>query len=157
MKRSLELVRPRKSFPFISTLLATFLFCQPSVLLIANAQGRSRGEREMTEDQRVAQVLSRLTFGARPGDFEKVKSMGVDAFISQQLDPDSVENGAVIAKLGRLRTLGMATPAEKVAVGSIAQIGSDKPNADKMSGLPAAAMPGEMQMEAKKDGAGKTA
>jgi len=64
----------------------------------------------MTADQRVAHVLSRLTFGARPGDFEKVKAMGVGAFINQQLDPDSIDNTAVIAKLRKLPTLGMATP-----------------------------------------------
>ncbi len=64
----------------------------------------------MTADQRVAHVLSRLTFGARPGDFDKVKTLGVDAFIKQQLDPDAIDNSAVIAKLRRLPTLNMATP-----------------------------------------------
>ena len=64
----------------------------------------------MTGDQRIAHVLSRLTYGARPGDFERVKAMGVEAFINQQLDPDSIDNAAVIAKLRRLPTLGMATP-----------------------------------------------
>src|SRR3989449_11686165 len=64
----------------------------------------------LTGDQRIAHVLSRLTFGARPGDFERVKAMGIGAFINQQLDPDSIDNTAVIAKLKRLPTLGMATP-----------------------------------------------
>ena len=64
----------------------------------------------MTADQRIAHVLSRLTYGARPGDFEKVKAMGVEAFINQQLDPDAIDNATVIAKLRRLPTLGMATP-----------------------------------------------
>ncbi len=64
----------------------------------------------MTDDQRIAHVLSRLTFGARPGDFERVKAMGIDAFIAQQLDPDSIDDPAAIAKLKKLPTLGMATP-----------------------------------------------
>jgi uncharacterized protein (DUF1800 family) len=64
----------------------------------------------MTADERIAHVLSRLTFGARPGDFDKVKAMGVEAFINQQLDPDSIDNAAAIAKLRRLATLNMATP-----------------------------------------------
>src|SRR5262245_34431622 len=75
-------------------------------LLSASANKTS----SMTADQRVAHVLSRLTFGARPGDFDKVKAMGVEAFINQQLDPDSIDNSAAIAKLRRLPTLGMATP-----------------------------------------------
>jgi uncharacterized protein (DUF1800 family) len=64
----------------------------------------------MTADQRVAHVLSRLTFGARPGDFEKVKAMGVDAFINQQLDPDSIDNSGMSARLRKLPTLNLATP-----------------------------------------------
>jgi uncharacterized protein (DUF1800 family) len=91
------------------------LVCQPTFILVADGQGRTQpiqraAKKTMTPEQRVAHVLSRLTFGARPGDFEKVKAMGVDAFISQQLDPDSLDAGTVIARLKRLPTLGMATP-----------------------------------------------
>lgn len=64
----------------------------------------------MSADQRIAHVLSRLTFGARPGDFERVKALGVEAFIDEQLDPDSIDASAVIARLRKLPTLGMATP-----------------------------------------------
>ena len=74
------------------------------------AQRSTKKQSTMTADQRIAHVLSRLTYGARPGDFEKVKAMGVDAFINQQLDPDSIDNATVIAKLRRLPTLNMATP-----------------------------------------------
>src|SRR5438132_5509442 len=74
------------------------------------AQRASKNLASMTADQRIAHVLSRLTYGARPGDFERVKVMGVEAFINQQLDPDSIENAAVIAKLRRLPSLNMATP-----------------------------------------------
>src|SRR5436190_18752340 len=64
----------------------------------------------MTADQQVAHVLSRLTFGARPGDFERVKTMSVEAFINQQLDPEAIDTSALSAKLKRLPTLNMATP-----------------------------------------------
>src|SRR5712691_3301346 len=113
MKRSLKVTRFAKPIRLISILLTTFLFCQPTFVLIGNAQGRKqRGEKKsaMTDDQRIAHVLSRLTFGARPGDFERVKAMGVDAFIAQQLDPNSVDEVAVQARLRGLQTLGMATP-----------------------------------------------
>src|SRR5215471_479200 len=94
--------------PTIAALLAGILLVQASFASLA-AQ-RAKKSSSMTADQRVAHVLSRLTFGARPGDFEKVKAMGVGAFINQQLDPDSIDNTAVIAKLRKLPTLGMATP-----------------------------------------------
>ena len=109
----IEIGSPRKSLSIVANLLALLLFCQPLFLVAANAQGSQRASKNpvpMTEDQRIAHVLSRLTFGARPGDFEKVKAMGVDAFIAQQLDPDSLDAGSVIAKLKRLPTLNMATP-----------------------------------------------
>src|SRR5690242_15707068 len=50
------------------------------------------GDREQTADQQVAQVLSRLTFGARPGDAERVRAMGVDAWIDQQLHPERIDD-----------------------------------------------------------------
>jgi uncharacterized protein (DUF1800 family) len=123
----------------------------------AQAQGRQSSKKSaLTADQRIAHVLSRLTFGARPGDFERVKAIGVSEFIRQQLDSDSVDDVAAQARLRRLPTLGMATPTifeqytppkpvvspspapakspDKTAANSIPQIGS---NADKMSALPA--------------------
>ncbi|HEY5073142.1 MAG TPA: DUF1800 family protein, partial [Pyrinomonadaceae bacterium] len=118
MKTALVSVRtrfPGKRFSSIAAVLALMLVCQPTFILVADGQGQTQpiqraAKKTMTPEQRVAHVLSRLTFGARPGDFEKVKAMGVDAFISQQLDPDSLDAGAVIARLKRLPTLGMATP-----------------------------------------------
>lgn len=96
----------------VAFLLVSLLLFQSTVFVVTGAQRRSQMNRSqgMTEVQRVAHVLSRLTFGARPGDFEKVKQMGVDAFINQQLDPDSLDNTALIAKLKRLPSLNMATP-----------------------------------------------
>jgi len=91
--------------------LSLLVACGPVFTLTAQAQGRQSSKKStLTGDRRVAHVLSRLTFGARPGDFERVKAMGVDAFIAQQLDPDSVDEVAVQARLRRLPTLGMATP-----------------------------------------------
>jgi uncharacterized protein (DUF1800 family) len=92
----------------IASLLAGVLLFQGFASV--DAQGASKKAATMTADQRVAHVLARLTFGARPGDFEKVKAMGVEAFIAQQLDPDSIDNSAAIARLRKLSTLGMATP-----------------------------------------------
>ena len=82
----------------------------PVFTCAAQAQGRHPTRSALTADQRIAHVLSRLTFGARPGDFERVKAMGVDAFIRQQLDSDSLDDIALQARLRRLPTLGMATP-----------------------------------------------
>jgi len=53
MKRSLKVTRFAKPIRLISILLTTFLFCQPTFLLIGNAQSRQqRGEKKsaMTDD-----------------------------------------------------------------------------------------------------------
>jgi uncharacterized protein (DUF1800 family) len=186
MNCSINLARSLRlhSWPRTAALiLVLVMLCQPVFWLAANAQGRpQRGAKKqlaMTEDQRIAHVLSRLTFGARPGDFERVKAMGVEAFINQQLDPDSLDAGSVIARLRKLPTLGLATPviieqytppkpgvvpaptparSPDNATGQ-KLIAQNPPNAlgqsPQIANPNGSAMPSEMQMDAKKEDAGR--
>ncbi|MHB1310831.1 MAG: DUF1800 domain-containing protein [Gemmatimonadaceae bacterium] len=48
--------------------------------------------RTQTADQQVAHALSRLTFGARPGDPQAVRQMGVDRWIDAQLHPERIDD-----------------------------------------------------------------
>jgi uncharacterized protein (DUF1800 family) len=98
----------RRLMTLVASMLVLVLGIQATASF--NSAAETKKSPTMTVDQRVAHVLSRLTYGARPGDVERVKAMGVETFISQQLDPDAIDNSAVIAKLRRLPTLGMATP-----------------------------------------------
>src|SRR5215831_15402845 len=41
----------------------------------------------LTEDQRIVHVLNRLGYGPRPGDVERVREMGLAAYLDRQLDP----------------------------------------------------------------------
>ena len=94
-----------------SLALSLSIFLGSGQLLAFATQHNQRPKAQrLSEDQRIAHVLSRLTFGARPGDFERVKAMGVEAFINQQLDSDSLDVSATMARLKKLPTLGMATP-----------------------------------------------
>jgi len=69
---------------------------------------------QITEDQKLEQVLNRLTFGPRPGDLERIRQIGPKAYIQQQLHPESIpENLALEAKLAPLETLRML-PSEMV-------------------------------------------
>ncbi|MEP7074744.1 MAG: DUF1800 domain-containing protein [Acidobacteriota bacterium] len=61
-------------------------------------------------DRNVRQALNRLTFGAKPGDFEAVKKMGVKAFIEQQLSPDTIDDSVLDKKLEKLPTLMLSNP-----------------------------------------------
>ncbi|MDQ6689342.1 MAG: DUF1800 domain-containing protein [Gemmatimonadota bacterium] len=51
--------------------------------------------RELPADQQIIQALSRLTFGPRPGDALKVRAIGLDAWIDQQLRPDRIDDSAL--------------------------------------------------------------
>ncbi len=48
--------------------------------------------REQTADQQVAHALSRLTFGARPGEVQRVRVIGVDQWIASQLAPQRIDD-----------------------------------------------------------------
>ncbi len=63
----------------------------------------------LNEEQRILHVLNRLGFGARPGDVARVKAMGLENYIKQQLNPASISDTVADAKLKDLSTLKMTT------------------------------------------------
>lgn len=65
---------------------------------------------KLSEDQRIVHVLNRLGFGARPGDVERVKAIGLEKYIEQQLNPEKIDDSATEAKLQHLTALRMTTP-----------------------------------------------
>ncbi|MGZ5492796.1 MAG: DUF1800 domain-containing protein [Thermoanaerobaculia bacterium] len=75
-----------------------------SVLLLAASPYDSK----LSERQRALHALNRLGFGARPGDVDRVLTIGVDKWIDQQLHPDSIPDRAVDARLQQYSTLTMS-------------------------------------------------
>jgi uncharacterized protein (DUF1800 family) len=51
--------------------------------------------RELPADQQIIQALNRLTFGPRPGDALKVRAIGLDKWIDQQLHPEKIDDSAI--------------------------------------------------------------
>jgi len=51
--------------------------------------------RELPADQQIIQALNRLTFGPKPGDVQKVREIGLDKWIDQQLRPDRINDSAM--------------------------------------------------------------
>ncbi|NUO63897.1 MAG: DUF1800 domain-containing protein [Gemmatimonadaceae bacterium] len=47
-------------------------------------------ERELSRDEQARHVLDRLAFGARPGDLDRVREMGIDRWIEGQLRPERI-------------------------------------------------------------------
>lgn len=66
------------------------------------------------ETAKVRHLLRRATFGVRPGDVERVKKMGIEAWIDRQLEPQMIPDPEVDERLEGYETLKM-TPAEYMA------------------------------------------
>jgi uncharacterized protein (DUF1800 family) len=64
---------------------------------------------ELSPDQAILHALNRLAYGPRPGDVERVRQVGLAKWIEQQLNPSSVDDKAVEARLGDYQTLRMST------------------------------------------------
>ncbi|MFL6466361.1 MAG: DUF1800 domain-containing protein, partial [Pyrinomonadaceae bacterium] len=75
-------------------------------LMFANPRG---GDKKLTEDQKIIHVLNRLGFGARPGDVEKVKAIGLQKYIDQQLNPASIDDSVAESKVKNLELFNMST------------------------------------------------
>jgi uncharacterized protein (DUF1800 family) len=61
------------------------------------------------DDAATVHVLNRLAFGPRPGDVERVKALGIDKYIEQQLHPERIPNTGLEARLARLSTIAMSS------------------------------------------------
>ena len=64
---------------------------------------------QMDQRKRAVHALSRLTFGPRPGDVQRVMAIGVDQWIDHQLHPEKIDDSALDARLAPFRTLHMQT------------------------------------------------
>ncbi|HEX6043347.1 MAG TPA: DUF1800 domain-containing protein [Pyrinomonadaceae bacterium] len=73
---------------------------------IAQKRSKTRG---LSDEQRIVHVLNRLGFGARPGDVERVKAMGVEAYVNQQLNPEKIADTVAENKIKDLAVLNMTT------------------------------------------------
>ena len=99
----------RKSTSFINKLAAAavvFTMLLPALILRAEP---TSGPMPLTEGQKILHVLNRLGFGARPGDVAKVKAMGLQKYIDQQLNPSSIPDPVAEAKVKGLDIFGMST------------------------------------------------
>src|SRR5215217_916764 len=85
----------------IVVLILLVLLTQPFVF--------AQKHRSLTEEQRIVHVLNRLGFGARPGDVERVKAMGLEKYIEQQLNPEKIADTVAENKIRDLSVLNMTT------------------------------------------------
>jgi uncharacterized protein (DUF1800 family) len=101
MKRNYSLIHQITAFLIV---LAMY-----SPILAFGDNGLNNKGKALTEEQKILHVLNRLGFGARPGDVERVKAMGLNKYIEQQLNPDSITDPVADMKVKNLEIFNMST------------------------------------------------
>ena len=64
---------------------------------------------ELSEDEAITHALNRLAYGARPGDADQIRQMGLDKWIEQQLHPETIADADLDQRLARYPTLKMSS------------------------------------------------
>ena len=64
---------------------------------------------ELSPDEAILHALNRLAYGPRPGDVERVRQVGLAKWIDQQLNPNSIDDKALEARLENYPTLKMSS------------------------------------------------
>jgi uncharacterized protein (DUF1800 family) len=63
---------------------------------------------DLTADEAIEHALNRLAYGPRPGDVQRIKQLGLAKWIDQQLNPNSIDDRALQARLENYPTLTMS-------------------------------------------------
>lgn len=86
-------------------LVATLIFAIIATQIVVVAARKPA----LTQEQRIVHVLNRLGFGPRPGDVERVKAMGLENYINQQLAPEKIVDTVAENKVKDLSVLALST------------------------------------------------
>lgn len=79
-----------------------------SIPLALAASKKKNKSAQIDETKRVVHLLNRMSYGPRPGEVERVQSMGVERWLDEQLHPDRIDDSALQARLAGFRTLNMS-------------------------------------------------
>jgi uncharacterized protein (DUF1800 family) len=64
---------------------------------------------DLPREQQIDHALSRLAYGARPGDAERVRQIGLDRWIAMQLAPERIDDRRSDSLVASYRTLDLPT------------------------------------------------
>jgi uncharacterized protein (DUF1800 family) len=75
------------------------------------AQGASQSDtaKKLTEEQKVAHLLDRVTFGARPGDVERVMKLGWEKYLDEQLHPERISDQGAEQRLKSIESIHLSS------------------------------------------------
>jgi uncharacterized protein (DUF1800 family) len=105
---------PMKKRQILAWLLTGLMAFSPLAILAQEMAPQGKGgkgkvaTKPLTENQKIAHLLDRATFGARPGDVERVKQMGWQKFLEAQLQPERLDDAVVEQKLKTIHSLSLS-------------------------------------------------
>lgn len=88
--------------------LALTMFA-PLTVLAGKADKTGKATQAARNERLVVHVLNRVGYGPRPGDVERVRKMGIEAYLDQQLHPDRINDQALDARLQQFEMLNAST------------------------------------------------
>ena len=91
----------------VSLLLTVILTLSALTPVAADAKTKA-APGVLSADQKIIHLLNRIAYGPRPGDVERVRQMGIDKYIDQQLHPERIDDNSVQARLANYPSLHMS-------------------------------------------------
>jgi uncharacterized protein (DUF1800 family) len=82
----------------------------PSRSTAQNSRRTAKPLPQLTEDQKILHLLNRTGFGPRPGDIQRVRQMGIDRYLEEQLYPEDLPDETLAKPLLAISTLQMTIP-----------------------------------------------
>src|SRR5689334_11170995 len=59
-------------------------------------------------DAAIAHLLNRISFGPRPADVERVRAIGIERYVDEQLHPERIADTALTERLAGLTTVRLS-------------------------------------------------
>ncbi len=121
-------------------LLALLMVGSTVASTLVAADTKTKAAKGLTEEQKILHLLNRTGFGARPGDVERVKRLGIDKYLDLQLHPERIDDAALAARLQQFESLDLSLaeinekyPAPQVIARELGLLKAKKqqPDADK--------------------------
>src|SRR5271170_4590056 len=99
LRRETTAVLVSSARALVTGVLCVLMVEQPMVASAAVTKTAAASTKEIQGEQRVLHALNRFTFGPRPGDVAAVQAMGLKRWFEQQLNPASIDDSALEARL----------------------------------------------------------
>ena len=89
---------------------AAALFCLISMQPLAAGARSKKASEQIQGQERILHALNRFTFGPRPGEVAAVQAMGLRKWFDQQLNPSSIDDSTLDARLAMFPAMNLSQP-----------------------------------------------